>query len=127
MAGKNYTLTDQAKNDLQEAVEWSLNRWNVALTDQYFEDLHKAAQFIAENQSILRTRTELSGDTGLCIYPVREHYIIYLPYSNEHIIIVSIIRQVRDIPTILKKRKHEIRQSVLEIMNRIENGKIHIG
>ena len=59
MSRKHYTLTTKAANDLRAAKAWSLSRWNKALTDEYFEDLHKEAQYIAEHHKSFRSRNEL--------------------------------------------------------------------
>jgi len=58
-----YVLTARAAADLREARAWSRARWGKELTSRYFDDLHEGAQFIAENQSALRPRQELSGGT----------------------------------------------------------------
>lgn len=83
-------------------------------------------QRFAVNQKSVRNRKELTAGTNLCIFPYREHYIIYLPFDESHIIIVSIIRQVRDIPNIIKQRFNRIKSEVLDIHNKIKNGMIKI-
>jgi plasmid stabilization system protein ParE len=90
-----YVLTARAAADLLEARAWSRARWGKELTSRYFDDLHEGAQFIAEDQTALRGRQELSGGTGLLVYPVREHYIVYEPLAGRLIAIVAVIRQAR--------------------------------
>ena len=58
------------------------------------------------------------GDTGLCVHPVREHYVIYAPMDTDEIIIVALIRQTRDVPGILKTHSYKIRQELNEIFGR---------
>lgn len=65
MARARYVLTARAAADLREARVWSRARWGKDLTSRYFDDLHEGAQFIAENQTALRGRQELSGGTSL--------------------------------------------------------------
>ncbi len=101
-----------------------LPRWSKALTRQYFADLHEGAEFIARNHASFRARDELSGETGLSLYPVREHYIVYLPVAEDHIIIVSFIRQVRDVPTILAQDHFRLNREVEDILEQIQNGDI---
>jgi plasmid stabilization system protein ParE len=96
--------------------------WGKELTSRYFDDLHEGAQFIAENQ--LRRRQELSGETSLLVYPVREHYIAYEPLAERFIAIVAVIRQGRDIPAILQKWSVPIRRELIEIRAKIARGEI---
>jgi plasmid stabilization system protein ParE len=65
---KRYILTNRAAADLREARVWSLARWGKELTNQYFDDLHDGAQFIADRHSSLRNRHDLAGGTALLLY-----------------------------------------------------------
>lgn len=96
-------MTVHAEADLREARSWSRARWGTELTDRYFQDLHESAQSIAANHASLRSRHELACGTPPCLYPVREHYIVYEPLTEKLIAIVAMIRQRRDIPAILQK------------------------
>ena len=124
MARKHYLLTARAAADLREARRWSLARWGEVLTDRYFDDLHAAAQHIAENQESLRCRDELTAGTALLLYPVREHYIVYEPLSDRLIALVAVIRQERDVPAILQKWAAPIRRELADIRAAICNGEI---
>ena len=124
MARKHYLLTARAAADLREARRWSLARWGKVLTDRYFDDLHAAAQHIAENQESLRSRDELTAGTALLLYPVREHYIVYEPLSDRLIALVAVIRQERDVPAILQKWAAPIRRELADICAAIRNGEI---
>ena len=115
---KHYILTETAEQDLRDAKAWSLKRWGADLTRQYFEDLHKGAEYIAQNHRSLRERDDLTGDTGLCVHPVREHYVVYTPIDTDKIIIVALIRQTRDVPGILKTHSYKIRRELNEIFGR---------
>jgi len=127
MAGeKHYTLTRLAESDLHEARHWSLSRWGRQLTQQYFSDLHQAAEYAAMNYRSLSKRDDLSGDTGLSVHPVREHYLVYLPVAEQHIVIVAVVRQSRDVPEILGKAEFMIRREVMEIREKIERGELHL-
>jgi plasmid stabilization system protein ParE len=117
-------LTVRAAADLREARTWSRARWGKELTDRYFKDLHKGAQYIAENRDSLRDRSELAGGTAILLYPVREHYIVYETLSPRLIAIVAVIRQSRDIGAILQKWAEPIRRELTEIRSKIERGEI---
>lgn len=126
MRRQSYVLTARAAADLSEARIWSRARWGKELTSRYFEDLHEGAQYIAENFASFRHRQELAGGTALLLYPVREHYIVYEPLGPRFIAIVAVIRQGRDIPTILQKWAAPIRRELIEIRGKIERGEIRI-
>jgi plasmid stabilization system protein ParE len=124
MRRARYVLTARAAADLREARVWSRAKWGKELTSRYFDDLHKGAQFIAENQSALRRRQELNGGTTLLVYPVREHYIVYEPLDERFIAVVAVIRQGRDIAAILQKWSVPIRRELIEIRAKIARGEI---
>lgn len=83
-------------------------RWGERLTEEYFVALDEAAKDLAKNYKTYRQREELAGGTGLALYPVREHYLVYEPLTKNQIIVVAVLRQERDIANILKKGKHVI-------------------
>lgn len=105
---KHYVLTPTARQHLREARAWSRARWGEERTRAYFVALHEAADDLAKNYTRYRQREELAGGTGLRIYPVREHYFVYEPLGEGKIVIVAVLRQGRDIPTVLSKGKHVI-------------------
>jgi plasmid stabilization system protein ParE len=119
-------LTIRAESDLREARSWSRARWGNVLTNRYFQDLHEGAQYIADNHGSLRGRHELAGGTALCLYPVREHYIVYEPLTEKLVVIVAVVRQRRDVPAILQKWAAPIRRELTEIRARIERREIQI-
>lgn len=116
MSKASYILTPTAREHLRDAKLWSLSRWGQKLTTQYLHDLEKAAQFIAKNHSKL-VKPETSYNKGLGLYPVREHYLVFLPLSNNQVAIIDIIRQGRDIPALLSKYAITI-QRELEIIRK---------
>jgi len=121
---KRYVLTARAVQDLREARGWSRARWGKQLTDQYFIDLHAGAQHIAEHHASLRRRDELAAGTGLLLYPVREHYLVYEPIDASCTVIVAVIRQGRDVPAILRKWGLQIGRELDAIRSRVRTGKI---
>lgn len=101
MAGKRYLLTARAAADLREGAE-----------------------LIAQTLDTARRQHELAGGTGLFLYPVREHYIVYEPLGAQFIAIVSVIRQGRDLPAILQKWAAPIRHELMEIRAKVARGEM---
>ncbi|MFT4925087.1 MAG: plasmid stabilization system protein ParE [Phenylobacterium sp.] len=109
---RHYILTETAQRDFREAKKWSMSRWGKALTKQYFSSLHQTAEQLGQRQNSF---TKITDDTGLKVYPVREHYLVYLPLDKELIAIVSLIRQTRDVPAIIEANEFAIRRELKEI------------
>lgn len=124
MARLHYILTRRADDDLAELTRWSLARWGTAQTDRYLDDLHAGIEWIACHQNQVGDRPHLTADTGLSIYPIREHYVIFLSLSTEQIAIAAFLRQGRDIPTILSKNSVKLARELKLISRRVKNGKI---
>lgn len=115
MSAPSYRLTPTARQHLREAKAWSRARWGRELTEQYFHEVEKAAQQIAENHRQSAKRPELTGESSLGIHPVREHYLIYEPIDRQTIAIVAFLRQGRDVPAILSKYGSLLRRELAEI------------
>jgi plasmid stabilization system protein ParE len=115
-----YLLTPQARQSLRETKRWSRARWGEAQTKHYFEDLDKAACYIAANQTALAARDDLTGTPELGIYPVREHYLIYVALGKQQIALVDVIRQSRDVPAILAQSAPLIRRELKAIKESIK-------
>jgi len=113
---QNYVLTSTAANDFRNARRWSLSRREKALTGQYFIDLHEGAEQIAKSGLSLPESDSLTGINDLGIYAIREHYMIYVPAEEKKIIVVALIRQSRDVPTILQANGYIIRRELKEIL-----------
>jgi len=110
-----YLLTETAEADFWDARNWSMQRWGLDLTTDYFQDLHNAAEYVASNHKSLAKKDHLTGTTGLGIYAAREHYLIYVPLNDAQIAIVALIRQGRDVPTILRNNSYAIRKEVEQL------------
>lgn len=120
MSNKSYLLTPQARKSLRAAKLWSKNRWGDAQTKHYFETLHKTASYIGINHKSLCNTDALNGTAELGIYPSGEHYLVFLPIADKQVAIVDIIRQGRDIPTILAKNAPLIRRELNAIREKRE-------
>jgi len=118
MPGASYVLTPTARRQLREAKAWSLARWAPQLTESYFHDLEKAALHLAANYARYTKRKDMTGETGLCLYPAREHYFVYEPLTDRKIAIVALIRQGRDIPALLSRHAPLFRRELDKIRNK---------
>jgi plasmid stabilization system protein ParE len=121
-----YILTERAVADLREARAWSRARWGKELTSKYFDDLHEGALFIAGHLHALRGRHARSGETALFVYPVRQHYLVYEPLAERFVAVVAVIRQGRDLATILQKWSAPIRRELTEIRARLQRGELRV-
>jgi len=119
MRKRSYVLTKTAESDFRSARVWSLKRWGTSITQQYFKDLHEGAESIAKSHVALTESSYLTNSAQLLVWPVREHYIIYLPSKKQKIIIVALIRQSRDVPSILGAN-HFIIERELKKINEID-------
>jgi plasmid stabilization system protein ParE len=99
---RNYFLSPTTISHLRDHKKWSLDKFGHATTKKYFQDLDKGFQYIADNYERFPKRSELTGESGLSIYPVREHYIVYVPMKDD-IHIADVLGQVQDIPNILNE------------------------
>lgn len=120
MAKKHYTLTLTAEDDFRKAKRWSSARWGNELAQQYFKDLHEATENIAQNQKSISHKAYLSRVEGLEIAVVREHYLVYVPIKKNHIIIIALLRQTQDVPTILEANSFIIQREVKDALKSIK-------
>ncbi len=121
---KSYILTITAEEDFREAKQWSLSRWGRNQTKQYFFDLHNGAEYIAKNYQSLSSKESLAVNTGLGIYAVREHYMVYVPVREGFIVIVALIRQIRDVPAILQANNYLFQREFKDIESMIVEEKL---
>ena len=112
MPKRSYILTKTAEFDFRSARDWSLKRWGKSITQQYFKDLHEGAESIAKNHFELADGIDITGSKELLVWPIREHYIVYISYRDHKIIIVALIRQSRDVPAILGKNRFLIEREL---------------
>ena len=66
------------------------------------------------------SREYLAGGTGLGIYPVREHYLVFEPLSDDRMAIVAVIRQGRDLPDILQRNAHTIHRELNRLRQTVD-------
>jgi len=109
-AKRPYILTETAEKDFRAAKAWSIKRWGKSLTSKYFLALDAAARHIAD----CSPASEEYG--GLGVYPVKEHYLVYLSQTDKPLIIVALIRQTRDVPAILEANKYRLLREVRAVV-----------
>lgn len=127
MSHARYVLTQSAAEDIRDLADWSLSRWGQEKTAAYLTELHQRLVYLSENlDTVQRNQTfaDLNGGTGLMLYPVQKHYVVFLPLGEQFIAVVAVIRQGRDVPAILKKHAIAIRGELQEIQDKIAQGQI---
>ena len=110
---RSYFLSPTAIKHLREHKKWSLNRFGHTITKKYFQDIDKGFQYIADNYKRFPPRLELVGKSGLSIYPILEHYVVYMPI-NDGIHSADILRQAQDIPNILNDNSAIFQRELLQ-------------
>lgn len=89
----NYTLSNEALNDLQEIWFFGASRWGIKQADNYTLKIDEMCEFIFENRGLGRDKTEVFE--GLKSYPVGSHNIFYIE-QGKHILVVRILHQKMD-------------------------------
>lgn len=113
---RSYVLTETAARDFREARRWSKARWGDRTTRAYFQKLHNGAEYIAARQTVISHRDELTEDTNLEVYPVGEHFLVYVPLDKTQIAVVALIRQIRDVPALLQANRFQIQRALNEAL-----------
>jgi plasmid stabilization system protein ParE len=126
MRAAKYTLTKRAEADLEELYRNSLEQYGSIQTNKFMNDLKKAAEFAADNIGKVPTRAHLTGESGLSLYPVNNHFIAYRPVTEKHIVVIAIFRQSRDVVAMIAAEADRFRAEFSEIEQSIKNGTIKI-
>ena len=126
MKSPKYTLTKGAEADLDEIYRRSLERFGRDQTNTFMTALKKAAEFAADNHGKVPPRSQLTGESGLSLYPVHNHFIAYRPVADHHIVIIALLRQSRDIPAFVLAEAKRFRKDFAEIERKIKSGALVI-
>ena|SRR5947209_4908910 len=121
MAG-HYTLTEGAELDADEIHARSLEEFGEGQTRKFMAEFHKAACFAAENHALVPHRSKLAGETGLSLYPVNNYYLAYHPVADDHIVIVAVVHQARDLPNLLNDNAERIKYELSLAMEALTAG-----
>ena len=89
-------LTDRAHYDLQEILDYSLQRWGRKTANRYLEDIQTALSLLQENPDLLRNKSDIS--THFKFYRVREHFLICTKLKDV-LLILTIKHGQMDLPT----------------------------
>ena len=81
-------------------------------TRQYFNDIVDVIESLAGRPHSYTYRDDLAANTGLKIYGVRAHYLIFSILPDDRIAIVAFEKKERDIFAILSRRSSEIRREL---------------
>jgi plasmid stabilization system protein ParE len=112
---KHYLLTQTAANDFRRAKAWSLKRWGKENTTSYFQHIENIANELGK-QTLL-AKTDVLDVDNLSIWPIKEHYLVYIPLDNELIAIVGLFRQTQDLTSIIQNNsfafKHQFAKLAL--------------
>lgn len=125
-AKRKYLLTETAVRNFIEAKHWSKKRWGTKLTTAYFKAIENCANDLADRGFTLTTSEEMTSSKELLVWPVKEHYLVYLPVRKGLIIIVALIRQSRDVPSIVASNSFSIQRNVRDIYGLLESGDISL-
>ena len=109
-------MTETAVRDFRETRRWSKARLGDRTSRSYFEKLHNCTEYIAAHQIAITSRDELTGDTNLGVYPVGEHFLVYVPLDKTQIATAALIRQIRDVLALLPANRFQIQQALNEAL-----------
>lgn len=126
MAPRKYILTDTAEKNFLEAKQWSKTRWGSKRTLSYFKAVEACANRLSDRCFSLPSSEKLTSSSDLYVWPVNEHYLIYLPIRKGLIVIVAFIRQTRDVPSILAANTFLIEREVKAIFELIRTSKLRL-
>ncbi len=91
---KTYKITEDAKIDLIEIAQYTLNKWNKNTFIEYRDGLERVFDTIANHTIIQRNFSEKLSDVFVTKY--KYHFIFYI-YKNNTPIVIAVIHEKRDI------------------------------
>lgn len=90
----NFYFTEQAEKDLETIIDFTVQRWGVAQSYSYIDDLQAIAQILADNPLLGAEREELSQ--GLRSFPYQSHLLFYV-LQKEGIVFVRVLHASVDV------------------------------
>lgn len=88
----DYKFTDEAEHDLEEITNYTLQKWDIAQTLAYLDELETLGQLLADNPD--GTKRDTVPD-GLLSFPYENHTLYYMKQSHG-ITVVRILHQRMD-------------------------------
>lgn len=89
-----FYFTEQAQKDLESIIDFTVQRWGVAQSHNYIDDLEALAKILADNPLLGTERDELSQ--GLRSFPYRSHLLFYV-LQKDGIAIVRVLHTSVDV------------------------------
>lgn len=71
----SYHFSDQAEQDLNDIIDYTLAEWGSAQTNKYIDGLEQRCQMLADNPNIGTDRNQLLE--GLFSFPYESHVLFY--------------------------------------------------
>ena len=98
---QTYTLSEEAKTDLIEIAQYTLNRWGKKQFNQYKDGLKNKFEAIANKTAQQKPFSTKLPEVSVSKY--KYHYIFSIQHKNKPLII-AIIHEKRDILRHLENR-----------------------
>ena len=98
---KNYKITNQAVNDLDEIWTYTFENWSVEQADRYYSLIIEEIEYLAENPGVGTSMDFIKS--GYRSSKVKSHLIFYKLGTKKIIEVVRVLHQSMDI----KKRIEE--------------------
>lgn len=90
---KNYHLSLEAENDLDEIWFFGLDKWGLRQADSYRDQLMKIIQSLSESPQWGKEQNFIAK--GLRSYPSGSHRVFYMP-STHFITVIRVLHQSMD-------------------------------
>lgn len=81
----SYHFSDQAEQDLNSIIDYTLAQWGQAQTDKYIDGLEQHCQMLANNPNMGSNRNQLLE--GLFSFPYESHVLFYQTQSDGVVIV----------------------------------------
>ena len=91
----NYSLTPQAKADLEGIWNYTVDNWGIDQADKYIRQLYNQFELLADNPDLGKKRDEVKA--GYRSFPEGNHVIFYMLLPDKRIAIIGIPHQKEDV------------------------------
>ena len=76
----HYKFTDKAEQDLENIIDFTINKWGNDQANRYINELEKRVSGLANNPNIGLNRNNLSP--SLLSFPYQSHILYYIKTDN---------------------------------------------
>ena len=84
----NYRFTKQAQKDIQRLIEQGWEQFGIKQAANYFDELEKIFELLAENPNMARLRKELNPPVR--VHPFKSHVIVFEETDSAEILILTL-------------------------------------